>query len=215
MKKNIIIIDYHLGNLYSVKNAFKKLNLDISISSNEDKIQNADALILPGVGAFKEAMTNLEKYNLINVIKNFIISGKPFMGVCLGLQLLFEESNEFENSKGLGIIKGKVSKLTFDSVNNIKIPHIGWNSIYKRNINDWNNTPLQDLKNGTDMYFVHSYHVKPLDESIISSYTNYNDLIFASSIKKDNIFACQFHPEKSAKEGLDIYSNWIKIHNLK
>ena len=215
MKKNIIIIDYHLGNLYSVKNAFQELDLDITISSNEEIIRNADALILPGVGAFKEAMNNLEKFNLINIIKKFILSGKPFMGVCLGLQLLFEESNEFENSKGLGIIKGKVSKLKFDPVKNIKIPHIGWNSIYKKGINDWNNTPLQNLNNGTDMYFVHSYHVKPLDENIILSYTNYNDLIFASSIKKDNIFACQFHPEKSAKKGLEIYSNWIKIHNLK
>jgi glutamine amidotransferase len=214
MKKKIIIIDYHLGNLFSVKNVFEKLNLNISISSNLNDIDNADAIILPGVGAFKEAMTNLETYNLIEPIKKFIKSGKPFMGVCLGLQLLFDESEEFENCKGLGIIEGKVTKLKFSTENKIKIPHIGWNSIFYKKNAFWDSTPLQDIKNGTDMYFVHSYYINPLDQNVILSYTNYEGLNFASSILKNNIFACQFHPEKSGKIGLEIYSNWVKINNL-
>jgi glutamine amidotransferase len=216
VNKKIVIIDYNLGNLFSVNQALTNIGLNVTISSDATDINDADALVLPGVGAFGDAMKNLMNKNLVIPIKNSIETGKPFLGVCLGFQLLFNESEEFGFTKGLGILKGKVKR--FNSVNmggnSIKVPQIGWNRIDKCTGAIWNNTPLMDIKDGEYMYFVHSFYVMPEEDNCLSQ-TVYEGLTYISSIKKDNLFACQFHPEKSAKEGLKIYNTWAKINNLK
>ena len=161
-------------------------------------------------------MNNLKELNLIEPIKKFIDSGKPFLGICLGLQLLFSESEEFGMTKGLGLVKGLVKR--FNNVNKDgetrKVPQIAWNQIHRINGKSWEDTPLNDIKEGEFMYFVHSFYVEPV-EPVELSYTNYDGQNYISSIKKNNLFACQFHPEKSAIEGLKIYNTWAKINNLK
>jgi glutamine amidotransferase len=214
--KKILIIDYKLGNLFSVNQALTNIGLDVKITSEASEIESADAIVLPGVGAFSDAMKNLEELNLINPIKRFIDSGKPFLGICLGLQLLFYESEEFGYAKGLEIIKGKVKRFNIHNANGEtkKIPQIAWNQIHELEGNSWKNTPLNAVKNGEFMYFVHSFYVEP-DEQVALSHTNYDGQNYVSSIQKNNIFACQFHPEKSAREGLKIYNTWAEINNLK
>ena len=204
--KKVAIIDFKVGNIFSVVQACKEIGLAVEVTSNYDSILSSDGVILPGVGAFGDAMQSLKDQNLVETIKDFINSGKPFMGICLGFQLLFSLSEEFGRNEGLDIIKGSVIKL-----NNIqdKVPQIGWNKIFKKN-NDWENTPLINTINGEYMYFVHSYYVKPDDDDIILTYTNYSGFKYCSSINKENIFATQFHPEKSGKKGLEIYKNWSK-----
>ena len=211
MRKNIVIVDYGLGNLFSIEQACKHLGYSTKLSSDPGIILGASNLILPGVGSFEIAMKQLIAFNLIETLTTFVKTGKPIMGVCLGMQLLFDESNEFGKHKGLGLIKGKVIKFP-KIVNNqkIRIPHIGWNKICKSEL-EWANTPLVNINNESLMYFVHSYYVQPeLNENILTR-TNYTGFEFCSSIKKDNIFGFQFHPEKSGKEGLMIYDNFLKI----
>ena len=210
----IIVVDYQLGNLFSVKQALIHAGLNCKVSSNPKDIESADAIVLPGVGAFKDAMENLDKLGLTNELIKFVKSGKPFLGICLGLQLLFSKSEEFGDSKGLDIIKGCVNKFPNIKKNGeiSKVPQITWNSIIKSN--RWKQSPLNNLDNEVDMYFVHSYYVEPDDPTIISSTTFYSDINYASSIQLDNIFACQFHPEKSGEQGLKIYKNWANINNL-
>lgn len=205
--KKVSIIDFKVGNIFSVVQACNEIGLSVEVTSDYNTILSSDGVILPGVGAFGDAMLNLEEQNLIITIKDFVKTGKPFMGICLGLQLLFTHSEEFGNHKGLDIIKGSVKK--FDNSKD-KVPQIGWNKIYKSN-NDWKKTPLKSIINNEYMYFVHSYFVKPQDKSIILTNTNYSELEYCSSIKKDNIFATQFHPEKSGEKGLEIYRNWSKL----
>ena len=211
MRKNIVIVDYGLGNLFSIEQACKHLGYSTTLSKDPDIILGASNLILPGVGSFEIAMKQLNTFNLIETLTTFVKTGKPIMGVCLGMQLLFDESNEFGNHSGLGFIKGKVIKFP-NIVNNIKIriPHIGWNKIYKSEL-EWVNTPLVNIKNESLMYFVHSYYVQPESNENILTRTNYAGFEFCSSINKDNIFGFQFHPEKSGKEGLIIYDNFLKI----
>ncbi len=191
----IAVIDYGMGNLRSVQKAFEKVGCDAVITNDLKTIDNASKLVLPGVGAFKDCMANLERLTLADPIVRAIEKGKPFLGICLGLQLLFEESEEFGSGKGLGIIKGKVARFP---KNELKVPHMGWNRISK--VRD---TPLLDgVEEGSHFYFVHSYFVKP-EEDVTATTTEYG-MGFTSSILKDNIFACQFHPEKSQEEGLKI-----------
>jgi glutamine amidotransferase len=211
MRKNIVIVDYGLGNLFSIEQACKHLGYSTTLSKDPDIILGASNLILPGVGSFEIAMKQLNTFNLIETLTTFVKTGKPIMGVCLGMQLLFDESNEFGNHNGLGFIKGKVIKFP-NIVNNIKIriPHIGWNKIYKSEL-EWTGTPLVNIINESLMYFVHSYFVQPESNENILTLTNYAGFEFCSSIKKDNIFGFQFHPEKSGKEGLMIYDNFLKI----
>jgi len=215
-QKKILIIDYKLGNLFSVNQALTNIGLNVNVTSDATEVESADAIVLPGVGAFSDAMTNLKELELINPIKKFVDSGKPFLGICLGLQLLFSESEEFGQTKGLGIVKGRVKRFNNNNKDGEtrKVPQIAWNQIHKVNGNSWDNTPLQDIKEGEFMYFVHSFYVDP-EESVGLSQTNYDGKLYVSSIQKNNLFACQFHPEKSAKEGLKIYNNWAIINNLK
>lgn len=206
--KKVSIIDYDGGNLFSVVQACKSIGLDATITSDYNEILNSHGLILPGVGSFPYAMKMLKKKNLINPIKDFISSNKPFMGICLGFQLLFSQSEEFENCNGLDVIRGTVRKFDFKD-KNIKVPQIGWNRIY--NQNGWKNSSLENIKQQEYMYFVHSYYVDPLDKPNILTNTNYEGFEYCSSIKKNNIFATQFHPEKSGNSGIEIYRNWSKL----
>ena len=211
--KNIVIVDYGLGNLFSVKHACDYYGEDIKISSDKYDIANADGIILPGVGAFGEAMSNLEKLDLIMPIKDFIQADKPFLGVCLGMQLLFSESEEFGSSKGFGIIEGTVQKFPPNSATGkqLKVPQIAWNQIYSHQSTSefWKTSPLKDVKNGEYMYFVHSFFGMPQSEENILTTTRYEDFEYCSGVIKGNVYAMQFHPEKSAQNGIGIYQNWM------
>ena len=203
---NISIIDYKISNMFSIKNALDKLGFSNQITSDQEVLLNSDAAILPGVGSFPEAMKQLKKLNLDNPIKDFIKSKRKFMGICLGLQLLFTRSEEFENTNGLNIIRGEVKKLKLENKKLI-IPHLGWNKTMF--INNKINIKNKFLKDN-HFYFVHSFYVDPQDKSIISSITKYGEINFCSSILNDNIFACQFHPEKSREQGLSLFDFFKK-----
>ena len=199
----ISIVDYGMGNLRSVKKAFESLGFLPTVTSNPEEILNSGGLVLPGVGAFGDCMKNLEEYNLIEPIRLFIKDGKPFLGICLGLQLLFEESEESPDVNGLGILKGKVVRFPRFDEGRLKVPHMGWNQVDARR-------PLPILKGipvGSWFYFVHSYFPEPEDSTVIAGITHYG-IEFTSAIEKDNIFACQFHPEKSSTLGLRILENF-------
>ena len=212
--KKVAIIDYQLGNLFSVKQACDVVGINSKISSNCNDIHNADALILPGVGAFIEAMKNLKKFGLESTIQDKVNSGTPIFGICLGQQLLFTESEEFGAGKGLDLISGVIKRfpLRIDD-RKIKVPHIAWNTIFKYK-QDWDNSPLKNLNNNDFMYFIHSYIAVPEDDSCVLTNTNYDNIEFCSSVLKNNIFSTQFHPEKSADKGISIYKNWALINNL-
>lgn len=211
---SVAIIDYKLGNLYSVKSACEHVGISTTITDNKEKILNSKAAILPGVGAFKEGMNFLQKSKLDVTIKEFIDTKKPFLGICLGMHLLFERSEEFGNYSGLGIVKGKIVKFNFKNSfkNKQPVPQIGWNKIYSTN-KPWANTILGLNNNNDYMYFVHSYYAIPDDDCVLSK-TNYGGIEFCSAIQYENIFATQFHPEKSGKDGLNIYKNFKKIFKL-
>ena len=193
----IAILDYGMGNLRSVEKALQKVGAQTFITSSPEKVLIAEGLVLPGVGAFKDCMKNLREYGLIDALYQFIQSGRPFLGICLGLQLLFSESTEFGLYKGLDIIKGKVVQFSQNSL--VKVPHMGWNTVKIKE-----GVPLlQDIEDESYFYFVHSYYVVPEDKSIVTTTTHYG-IEFVSSICHNNIFACQFHPEKSQEPGLKI-----------
>ena len=209
---NVVIVDSEAGNLFSVQHACKIVGLNSVITTKPEDIRKADALILPGVGAFGDAMKNLRKLDLVQPLREFAASGRPFMGICLGMQILFSKSEEFGNHEGLNLIDGNVVK--FPSVNDngskIKVPQIGWNRIfYPSEVeNTWDGTPLEQVINGEFMYFVHSYYACPLNAENVLAVTGYEGLKYCSAVIKGNIFATQFHPEKSAIEGIKIYRNW-------
>lgn len=214
IKKKVVIIDYQLGNLFSVKQACDTIGISAKISSQREDVLNADALILPGVGAFIEAMNNLKKFGLDTAIQEKVKNGTPIFGICLGQQLLFTESEEFGAGKGLDLISGVIKRFPEKLEERvIKVPHIAWNTIYKDS-QDWSQSALSELSNNDFMYFIHSYYVKPSDDVCILTKTNYDGIEFCSSILKNNIFATQFHPEKSANKGISIYKNWALINNL-
>ena len=197
------LIDYGMGNLFSVQQAFKRVGQSLDIISEIKTLNSCDALILPGVGAFDPAMNNLRKTDLIPSITNWVNNGKPLLGICLGLQLLFETSDE-GNSKGLGVIKGEIRKLPQEK--NERIPHIGWAQIDKTN-----QCPI--LKYNRDpswMYFVHSYSACPIEQKNTVATTKFGETDFSSMVWHKNTGACQFHPEKSGKAGQKLILNWIK-----
>ena len=212
--KKVIIIDYQLGNLYSVKQACDTVGMNAKISSYPEELINAGALILPGVGAFIEAMSNLKKNGLDTAIQSKVRAGTPIFGICLGQQLLFSESEEFGAGKGLDLISGVIKRFpeTLEE-RKIKVPHIAWNTIFKFK-QDWGNSPLRDLGDNEFMYFIHSYFVKPSDDSCVLTFTNYDGIEFCSSVLVNNIFSTQFHPEKSADKGISVYKNWALMNNL-
>lgn len=206
---NVAIIDYQLSNLFSVKHACEFVKLNVRITNNPQDIRSADAIILPGVGAFGDAMENLQNLDLINPILEHIENQKPFMGICLGLQLLFESSEEFGNHIGLGVIKGKVVKFpaTNSKGKQVRIPQIGWNRIEIQK----KDPHLEGISNEEFMYFVHSFMVVPEESDVALTKTVYEEVEYISGVSKNNIFAVQFHPEKSGPEGLKIYENFSKM----
>lgn len=212
---NIVVIDYGIGNIKSIKNAFEALGVEVILSREKDAILNADGVVLPGVGAFSHGMNNLIEYGLDDIIREYVKTNKPLLGICLGMQMMMEESEEFGITKGLGLIKGRVIKIPVDQTKKIKLPHISWNEIKDKSV-DWEDTILEDVPRDSNMYFVHTFVAKPDHEDNILSVTEYANVEFCSSVKKDNIYGCQFHPEKSATKGLGIIKNFIKIcKNLK
>jgi|SRR6185312_1112158 len=214
MKPAVVIIDYQLGNLFSVKQACEWLGHRAIISSDPETLLSADFAILPGVGAFADAMKNLQSIGFQDAILQFIKSGKPFMGVCLGLQLLFDWSSEFGRTEGLGIIPGSIEKFEVQNQGGhiYKVPQIQWNCIHEPFSKVWENTALQSCKSGEYMYFVHSYYAVPSDNKYLLSNTIFGNKMYCSSVLKDNVFATQFHPEKSGLQGVNIYKDWFKIH---
>lgn len=198
------IIDYDAGNIKSVEKALLKLGEEAVITRDKNTLLNADRVILPGVGAFGDAMGKLRSYGLEEVIHGVVEKGIPFFGICLGLQLMFEESDESAGVKGLGLLQGKILRIPDET--GIKVPHIGWNSLrFPRK-----GRLFEGVEEGAYVYFVHSYYLKAVDQGIVTAETEYGTCIHAS-IEKDNIFACQFHPEKSSQAGLSILRNFIKI----
>lgn len=207
----VAIVDFGLGNLYSVQHACKYANLDAKITSSKEDVLSADAVILPGVGAYGDAMNALRRLGLVPVLQEFAKSGKPFLGICLGMQLLMSESYEFGRFEGLNIIKGEVVSFgdPREGEHKLKVPQIGWNQIRaSENKIKWDNTILDGLPQNEYMYFVHSFVVIPSDASVTLSTTQYGSVSFCSSLQVGNIFACQFHPERSGKKGLQIYQNF-------
>lgn len=197
----IAIIDYGMGNLRSVSKAFEAVGHRAAVTRDAAAIRNASHVVLPGVGAFGDCMGNLERFGLVESIRSTIQSGKPFLGICLGLQLLFTESEEFGLHKGLDIVPGRVRKFTVDP--GLKVPHMGWNQVEMQRA-----CPLfEGIADGSNWYFVHSYFVDPADRSVAATTTTYG-LPFVSSIWRDNVVACQFHPEKSQSVGLRLIKNF-------
>lgn len=211
-KEYIAVVDYGIGNLFSIMNVCRHVGMETVRTSEKDVIENSAAVILPGVGAFGDAMRVLEKLNLIGVLIDAIKIGKPFLGICLGMQLLMSESEEFGINKGLDIIKGRVIRFpTFNDKNDrIRVPHIGWNRIFLRQNHDVKDPILHNINDGELMYFVHSYFAQPEDEAVIT-YTEYCGVQYCSGIRKDNLLAFQFHPEKSGPIGIQIFRNFKEI----
>ena len=198
------IIDYDAGNIKSVEKALLSLGEEVIITRNREEILAADRVILPGVGSFGDAMAKIRAYGLEEVIWEVVNKKIPFLGICLGLQLLFERSDESDGVKGLGLLKGEI--LRIPDAPGLKIPHIGWNSLKYPN----KGKLFKDLPEEAYVYFVHSYYLKAAEEEIITATSEYGTLIHAS-VEKDNIFACQFHPEKSSDVGLTILKNFVEI----
>ena len=198
------IIDYDAGNIRSVEKALSYLGEKTVVSRDPDILKSVDKVILPGVGSFGQAMENLHRYELVPVIQDMIKEGKPFLGICLGLQLLFESSEESPGVEGLGILKGKILKIPPSP--GLKIPHMGWNSLQLQN----NGRLYRNIPQDTYVYFVHSYYLQAREPEIVKAVTEYSTEIHAS-VEKDNVFACQFHPEKSGKYGLEILKNFAEL----
>lgn len=200
----IAIIDYDAGNLKSVEKALNYLGETTIITRNRDELLNADKVILPGVGSFGVAMDKLISYGLVETIKDVADSGKPFLGICLGLQLLFESSEESAGVPGLGILKGEIVRIPDKA--GLKIPHMGWNSLEIKT----GSKLFDGIENHAYVYFVHSYYLKAKNEEDVAATTDYSTLIHAS-VERGNIFACQFHPEKSGDIGLKILKNFAAL----
>ena len=198
------IIDYDAGNLKSVEKALHYLGKEIIVTRDPEQLRQVDKVILPGVGAFGDAMAKLKEYHLDTLIHEIADSGKPFLGICLGLQLLFEESEESPGVEGLGILKGKIKRIPDE--NGLKVPHIGWNSLHLEH----NGRLFQNIPENSYVYFVHSYYLEAQDPEIVKASTEYGVHIHAS-VEKGNVFACQFHPEKSSETGLQILKNFAEI----
>lgn len=199
----VAIIDYGAGNLSSVKKALDYLGAESEITQDRDKILSASHVILPGVGSFGDAMNSMQERGLVETVKEAALSGKPFLGICLGLQLLFEESDESPDVKGLGLLKGRI--VTIPKDNGLKVPHMGWNSVELKQ----RNGIFDGIDDESYFYFVHSYYLKDADVDVVAGVTHYGVEI-QCAIQKGNLSATQFHPEKSSKAGLKLLENFLK-----
>lgn len=201
----IAIIDYDAGNLRSVEKALETIGEEAVVTRSREEILAADKVILPGVGSFGDAMNRLHEYGLVDTIHEVVDLGKPFLGICLGLQLLFRRSDESDGVEGLSILPGEI--LRIPDAPGIKIPHIGWNSL---KISE-NARLFEGLGDEPYVYFVHSYYLKADDDSIVAATTEYGGTVIHASVQKDNVYACQFHPEKSGSVGLQILRNFATL----
>jgi imidazole glycerol-phosphate synthase subunit HisH len=200
----IALVDYGMGNLRSVEKALARVGADVRIVGDAKSVLAADAVVLPGVGAFGDCMANLEKAGLVDAIREFIKTKRPFLGICLGFQALFDSSEEAPGVKGLAVFPGTVPRF---AVNGLKVPHMGWNQLQIRQ----RGCPLlNDVAEGSRVYFVHSYYCKPANESVVCGTTDYG-IEFCSMLWKDNVYATQFHPEKSQAVGLKMLENFVKL----
>ena len=200
----ITVLDYDAGNIKSVEKALNFLGEEVKITRDREEILSSDGVILPGVGAFGDAMEKLHQYGLVDVIHEVVDRQIPFLGICLGLQLMFESSEETPGVEGIGILKGKI--LRIPPAEGLKIPHMGWNSLHLQN----NGRLFQGIPEDTYVYFVHSYYLHAEEPEIVKAVTDYSTTIHAS-VEKGNVFACQFHPEKSSRYGLKILENFAKL----
>lgn len=214
MKNNFaLIVDTGLSNLHSIQAACSNCKINFKVSSSPSDLKLSGAIILPGVGSFAKGVKNLKTLKIFDLLRKEILKGKPTLGICLGMQLLLNESEEFGLTEGLSVIQGKVKKFDFNKIDYSKIPHIGWNSIINSK-NSWKDTILESVNNLDKMYFVHSYFVKLKDQNQILSETQYGNFKFCSSLRYKNIYATQFHPEKSGPNGLKILKEFKKIFSL-
>ncbi len=204
------IVDYGVGNLYSVRSACAAVGLLAEITGEKAAILAADAVIVPGMGAFGDAMDTLRRMDLIEPLREIAAAGTPLIGICLGMQLFMSESEEFGHHQGLGVIPGPVVRFAtpHQRSEELKVPHVGWARIAPaRAVSSWSEWPLQGIDSGEYMYFVHSYYAVPSEPEVVFSVSRYGDIGFCSSLKRGNVFACQFHPERSGPKGLQVYRN--------
>jgi len=211
---NVAIVDFGLGNLKSVQKACEHANLNCVITSSSDEILSAQGVILPGVGAFGDAMQSIQRLGLTGALKQTAESQKPFLGICLGMQLFLSESEEFGNHKGLSIVPGKVKRFDHpvDELGRVlKVPQVGWNHIRPPKEGSWTKTLLEGVPNGSHMYFCHSFYVEPEESRHSLSVSVYGEREYCSSLKHGNTYGFQFHPERSSERGLKIYENFSKL----
>jgi glutamine amidotransferase len=211
--REIVVVDYGLGNLYSVQRALSHVGASSRITSDAFELEGAAGIVLPGVGAFGDAIERLNATGLASALRDYAASGRPVLGVCLGMQLLFSASHEFGLHPGLDLISGSVERLSTQGENGrvVKVPHVGWNTVRAVRIEGWEGTPLEGLPSEVPQYFVHSYRAVPLDPATVLGVTEYGGENFCSSIAAANVFGCQFHPELSGPGGLRIYQNFAMI----
>ena len=214
-QRSVAIVDYGLGNLFSVKHACRHVGLNAFVSRDAGEILGANAVILPGVGAYGDAMAALRRAGLVETLKDAAGSGKPLIGICLGLQLLMTESSEFGHHRGLGLIDGPVVR--FDKPRGpkglLKVPQVGWNRVFRPDghPNAWAGTPMDGLDDGVFMYFVHSFYARPEDPAAVLAWSQYGEMECCAAVRKNNIVAFQFHPERSGPAGLQIYRNIARL----
>tara|TARA_Y100000590_G_scaffold468563_3_gene651736 strand:+ start:2643 stop:3302 length:660 start_codon:yes stop_codon:yes gene_type:complete len=219
MINKISVIDYGMGNLFNVIRALESLDSTVEVIKTPDEVMKADRLLLPGVGAFKDGMDGLIKNKLDDGIKEYSQTGKPLLGICLGMQLLMTSSSENGSHSGLDLVKGQCTRFAKPTGDNkkFKIPQIGWNQLFFKNIKqrnktDWTSSILNGADEPTYMYFLHSYFVEPKNKKVIFAETSYGNNHFCSVLQKDNIYGCQFHPERSGKQGLIILKNFLEFN---
>lgn len=207
----VTVIDYGIGNLLSVQRAFEHCGADVLLTASPKMIEQAELLVLPGVGAFADGMDGLKERGLIEPIRNYAKANRPFLGICLGMQMMLEIGEEFGRHEGLGLIPGKVALIPNSGCDGRphKIPHIGWNALMPAS--DWNDTILKGIEPGEAVYFVHSYTAVPLDSKYRLADCDYNGRVISAAIRFGNLYGCQFHPEKSGQIGLKIIDNFIDL----
>jgi len=211
----VAVVDYGLGNLFSVRHVCEHVGMNATITADRREMAAADAVILPGVGAYGDAMACLRRLDLVGPLREIALSGKPLLGVCLGQQLLMSESHEFGLHQGLNIIPGDVVRFENPQGRRgpLKVPHVGWNRIAKPAGDDrrWDGTPLERRAEGEYMYFVHSYYVRPQDPSVVLAVSKYGDVEFCAAVRRDNVVAFQFHPERSGRAGVAVYQHFAEM----
>jgi imidazole glycerol-phosphate synthase subunit HisH len=212
LKTAVTVIDYGMGNLHSVCHAFEHIGCEVLLTASPQDVARAERLVLPGVGAFKDGMAELDKRGLVGAIRDYAASGRPVLGICLGMQMLLESSDEFGDHEGLGLINGVVRVVPKTGANDVthKIPHIGWNRLLPCS-GAWDRTILNGIAQGTEVYFVHSYTAHPADEALRLADADYDGCRISAAVRKDRVYGCQFHPEKSGPAGLQMLRNFVEV----